>query len=91
MDTGRKDHTYRFQPTPPHGERLLMALVTLFFPLSFNPRPRTGSDSETVEEVLALIDFQPTPPHGERPVPVELICTRVFFQPTPPHGERQTQ
>ena len=33
-----------FQPTPPHGERLYQNANTMSAPMTFNPRPRTGSD-----------------------------------------------
>ena len=55
-----------FQSTPPHGERLLDFVFHFFFLLCFNPRPRTGSDEDSLAKRFQLQVFQSTPPHGER-------------------------
>src|SRR5262249_5624507 len=57
-------------------------------PRSFNPRPRTGSDDEELQQALSHIRFQSTPPHGERLEFREQTPGRPLFQSTPPHGER---
>jgi len=82
---------FRFQPTPAHGGRPPLNLLTKGGIRCFNPRPRTAGDSAHVHfDGFTLAVFQPTPAHGGRRegrFPTKEAAER--FQPTPAHGGRQ--
>ena len=52
----------------------------------FNPRPRMGGDSETLQSALDLLKFQSTPPHGGRPNGDAFIAKLNGFNPRPRMG-----
>ena len=52
-----------FQPTPPHGERLQIG-DGVRCDVSFNPRPRTGSDFSLPSMAFNALTFNPRPRTG---------------------------
>ena len=57
--------------------------------ICFNPRSRTGSDSDLVTVESPNILLQSTLPHGERPKHADHEIARYGLQSTLPHGERR--
>ena len=78
---------HQFQPTLPHGERLLTHDATLRAKIVSIHAPAWGA-TRNKWKCNAGLWFQPTLPHGERHVIVSSSDSSGMFQPTLPHGER---
>ena len=71
-----------FQSTPPHGERRVISDQQDLI-LSFNPRPRMGSDLKSAEFIHVRDLFQSMSPHEDGLFIVQRVNVWVCFNPRP--------
>ncbi len=55
----------------------------------FDPRPRTGGDSDAIRSLLTIVQFRSAPPHGGRRASCVHWKRGRLFRSAPPHGGRR--
>ena len=76
-----------FQPTHPHGVRLMEQRAKERERSSFNPRTRTGCDCRLLKGDMVITVSTHAPARGAT-VQEGFSCIGIEFQPTHPHGVR---
>ena len=78
-----------FQSTPPHGRRPAHMSMSASACSCFNPRLRTGGDSQARSSASMRSSFNPRLRTGGDASSLTNACATGPFQSTPPHGRRR--